>query len=392
MSYTMTGDSVTVVLNGNPYTVAKGAPNFSALRKALDGEDWKTAKKYLTVAGTVSAWSKGDFRVIGSDVRVKDEVLPREMGQRIVSMVTRNEDPSSVLNFWTRLRRNPSARSVQQLWSFLSHRGIPLTEDGHFLAYKSVRKDYKDHHSGTVDNKIGVVNEMPRNKISDDPREACHEGYHVGALNYAQGFGGSNRRIIVCKVDPADVVCVPYDSSQEKMRVCRYEVVGHHGAELPSTSYSHPGATKKAAKPSVVKPATGRSKFDRMDKEKLLEQPISDLRKYAALDLGIKGASKIPGGKKALVAKVMKTRMKTRKKLRKKAAKKAAKRAAKRAAKPKVPGWSKFNRMSEEDLLDQPIADLRKYAALGLLIYGASKIPGGKLTLVGRIMEVRGEE
>ena len=52
---------------------------------------------------------------------------------------------------------------------------------------------------------------------------------HVGALAYAITFcSGGGSRIVICEVDPENVVCVPYDCSQQKMRVCEYKVIGHH--------------------------------------------------------------------------------------------------------------------------------------------------------------------
>jgi hypothetical protein len=164
--------------------------------------------------------------------------LPTELNQRVIKMATAGDDPTALFNFWERLQKNPSKRSVDQLFSFLSHQGIPFEKDGTFLAYKGVRSDLKDAHSGKFDNSPGNVHEMPRNQISDDPNHACHEGFHVGALAYASGF---SQRVVICRVDPEHVVCVPYDASAQKMRVCKYEVIGfHNGQELSSTVHTEP--------------------------------------------------------------------------------------------------------------------------------------------------------
>jgi hypothetical protein len=56
---------------------------------------------------------------------------------------------------------------VTELYGFLEKGNLPITNDGHFLAYKKVRKDYKDCHSGTMDNSIGQVVEMERNQVDD---------------------------------------------------------------------------------------------------------------------------------------------------------------------------------------------------------------------------------
>ncbi len=345
--FTFTNESITVVWEGKPHVVQKGAPQFAALRKAIISEDWDAVPKCLTVAKSLQEWAKGKFTVQGNVFSYEGRPMPANLNERVLAMATKNLDPTPVLNFWERLSKNPSYRSVEQLWEFLQHKGIPLTEDGCFLAYKGVRTDFKDQHSGTFDNSPGAKNEMPRNQISDDPRVECHEGFHVGALEYAKSFAS---RVVVCKVDPENVVSVPYDHSAQKMRVCKYEVIGNHnGSHLPSTVFipdendpteadvtnreyesedddpdydpeSDPlleseeqmkeivNKPKKETKEPKRASKKGYAKLDKMDMEKLMEQSIEDLRKYAGKGLEITGASKIPGGKVALVSKILEVR------------------------------------------------------------------------------------
>jgi broad specificity phosphatase PhoE len=37
---------------------------------------------------------------------------------------------------------------------------------------------------------------------------------------------------MICKIDPADVVSVPLDSEHQKVRCCKYEVVGEYDGDL----------------------------------------------------------------------------------------------------------------------------------------------------------------
>lgn len=271
--------------------------------------------------------------------------LPEAIKRRVLRLSAEGKSPNPILRFYERLQRNPSKRSVDQLFPFLEKLNIPITEDGCFLAYKSVRDDYMDAHSGTISNRPGTTVKLPRNLVSDDPREACHFGLHVGAPTYARGFSS---KLMIAKVDPEHVVCVPYDADQEKMRVCEYKIIGHYGDDLPTDvmdeeetlenlheneaveveeeeidntnqlEKSQRRAAKKDAKKTGVSVKTKRvekridkrkfEKFKNMDAARLLEFSLDDLRQYATYGLEIVGASKIAGGKTALVGKIIKTR------------------------------------------------------------------------------------
>jgi len=299
------------VWEGKSHTVQRGSPQYPALKRAVLEEDWDSIPANLTVQKSLHEWAEGRFSVAGTQFFFEKTPLPGSFNQRIVEMASGGEDPGPLLRFWERLQKNPSKRSVDQLWEFLKHEGIPLTPTGTFLAYKSVQHDYKDWHSGKHDNSPGTVNEMPRNQISDDPNQPCHDGFHVGALAYVQDFHKGEGRIVVCEVDPADVVCVPYDSSQHKMRVSRYKVTGNHGGgQLPSTTVNEEDVdTDSGETPAVRRSSLSRfRKLDDLDVTGLMKLDLVTLRQYAAKGLQIAGASKVLGGKTALVLKIVGSR------------------------------------------------------------------------------------
>lgn len=306
LKYTATNDSVTIIWAGAPVTVKRGASNFENLRKACMAEDWDEVRHHVRPDSSIERWAKGKFKVNNAQISYNGKDLPDGLNERIVNMSATGEDPTPLMKFWERLQANPSKRSVDQLWNFLKNTGIPLTSDGFFLAYKAVRHDFKDVHSNTIDNSVGKVITMPRNEISDDPNHACHEGLHVGALEYASAFHAGGR-MIICKVDPADVVCVPNDHSFQKMRVCRYEVVGIHGANsghMPSTTID----SKELPKKSKGKRSKEFQALDQMDEIQLMSQSTEKLRKYASKGCNIIGASRLPGGKWSLVQTIVKAR------------------------------------------------------------------------------------
>jgi hypothetical protein len=359
--FTLTHESITVIVNGSPKTVQAGTPQYHALRDAIFREDWDAIPTYMSRAGALQQWLGDKFVVDGNTISYDGLALPDTLMARIWSMASAGESPGPLFAFYERLHKNPSYQSRTQLFNFLQHAGIPIEPDGTFLAYKGVQHDYTDAHTGTIDNSPGARNAMPRNMISDNPKVACHVGFHVGSIGYATGF---SQRTVVCRVDPEHVVCVPDDHRAEKMRVCEYVVIGNHGVgseavnePMPSTTFTpdvdendddsdwggevegddmdaEPGVTlaegdeqtdrgEKVAPKAVVLTTPDAKKvkatkpkaaaFNRMNPTRLMEQSIDDLRKYAGTHLKIVGASKLPGGKSKLVSKILQVRARRRK-------------------------------------------------------------------------------
>lgn len=367
-----TDTSITVVVDGNTTTIQNDAPNFKTLKAAIRANDEAAVRKNLSVSGAVEAWSRENFKYDGDGVFFKGEKVPSELGERIVAMAANGDSPEPLMKFWEKLQKNPSWRSVQQLFPFLRHQGIPIIGNGNFLAYKGVNSNYTDKHSGRVDNKPGAVCEMPRNKISDDPDQACHYGFHVGALAYARDFGCT---VVVCEVDPSDVVCIPHDSSQQKMRVSKYRVRGNHNGELlPSTTYDLEADLGAGA---VVEPEDEELDYD-VEESLETKEAKAELKELndmfeAIENQGLVEAPPKPRAKRLPLERRLKEQRKEDKPARLRVSREF---------------W-RIHEMGRRELLDQTIQDLRDYAGRVLHIVGATKIPGGKVPLVSQILKVR---
>lgn len=122
--------------------------------------------------------------------------------------------------FLIKLDQNPSFNSRQQLLGFLDACDLPITANGDFIAYKAVREDFFDKHSGTVKYEIGSVVEMPRSAVDDNPANTCSHGLHV----CSKAYGKFAARLLIVYVNPADVVSVPTEYNSSKMRVCKLVV------------------------------------------------------------------------------------------------------------------------------------------------------------------------
>lgn len=138
-----------------------------------------------------------------------------------------------VVNFMEKVYTNASQHTRENLFRWLVAEDFTITSTGDIMGYKGLRADGTSVHSGpaTVDgvdvnghvpNKPGSVIEIKRSDVVADPARGCAYGLHVGTYGYASSFGST---MVEVHVNPRDVVSVPTDSGDQKMRVARYRVV-----------------------------------------------------------------------------------------------------------------------------------------------------------------------
>lgn len=233
----ITENSISVYYNGTLYPPINSThQNFTKIKEAIKNGNWEIVPKLLDITTNVKKYlsAYSDVELVDGVVMYKGKVLDNAITTRIMSLMKEGFEFKHLLNFIAHVQNNPSYRAVQELYKFLEHKSMPITEDGCFLAYKAVKNNYKDIYSGTFDNSIGSKPEVPRNSVDEDKARHCSSGLHVGVISYVKQYGhfgegeireGHNRLMIV-KVNPADAVCVPEDHGCTKLRVCKYEVIG----------------------------------------------------------------------------------------------------------------------------------------------------------------------
>nr|DAV79254.1 MAG TPA: hypothetical protein [Caudoviricetes sp.] len=135
------------------------------------------------------------------------------------------DELASLLAFMDKLKENPSKLAREHLWAFMAHNDIQVLPDGDVQAWKVVRYNYLDCHSGTMDNSVGTTVSMPREDVVEDPHQTCSAGLHVCAKSYIPNFAVATNRVVAVKVNPKDFVSIPVDYDGAKARVCRYVVI-----------------------------------------------------------------------------------------------------------------------------------------------------------------------
>ena len=229
--------NLAAVIDGEIYSCDDTHPYWEEIKIALFDNDEDTFLDYIDMAEKASK----QFLRVTDRVSVTDgevyfdgDLVDNSLTQAIVRAMREGEDFTPLARFMDKIYQNPNRHSRENLYTWLIANEFSIDYDGDLICYKGVNSDYTSVHSGPgivngvaqdggLDNSPGNVIEMPRSTVQHDPSQGCSVGLHVAHWDYASNWGKVTLKV---KVNPRDVVSVPTDASFQKMRVCRYTVLG----------------------------------------------------------------------------------------------------------------------------------------------------------------------
>jgi len=265
--YLIQGNNIVVVIGNKSHTISKTHITYNKVLEAIKASDWDSLPDIIEPKKVVLNYGAGNVSIQGETLYWKNKELNTGLSVRMIQMLQEGFPIEPMVAFMENLYANPSKRAVTELYGFLEKNNLPITPDGHFLAYKKVRNDFLDIHSGTMDNSVGTVVEMERHEVDDNKDVTCSTGLHFCGMSYLPHFGGGDSRTVIVKINPADVVSIPSDYNDAKGRACRYEVIGELNVN-PEDAFTKPVqdnaiGTKTFTRPVQTGPKTGATVFKR---------------------------------------------------------------------------------------------------------------------------------
>jgi hypothetical protein len=171
----------------------------------------------------------GRVTVVAGVVYYEEEPVNSAVTERILQGLSEGFDMTAYMLFLDNAMENPSARAVDEMYSFMEKNNMGITADGYILGYKKVKENFRDIYSGKFDNSPGEIVQMKRNKVDDDGRRTCSKGLHFCSMSYLPHYGcGPGDKIVIVKVNPRDIVSVPIDYDHAKVRCCEYQVLAEY--------------------------------------------------------------------------------------------------------------------------------------------------------------------
>ncbi len=227
--FVVNANSLSVFVDGRTFAVTASNKLYNMILDALKIKDWDAVRSLARMKDLIVVKSQGAISVTDDAIYYNGKPVHNTLTNRIMDMFANGFDIDPMLRFLENLMQNPSQSAINELYDFLACSELPITEDGHFLAYKMIRSDYRDIYSGTMDNSVGKVLEVPRQSVDSDRHRTCSSGLHFASLNYVEngGYGSVSRghRLVVLKINPRDVVSIPVDYNNSKGRACKYLIL-----------------------------------------------------------------------------------------------------------------------------------------------------------------------
>lgn len=241
LPYHITTNSITIEVDNVPHVIPKDHLNYQKIRDAIRDREWDAIRPLLDVQKTFNDYAQGVVEIRDGIVYYQGYPQHNSVAVKILEMHTEGFDIKPLANFLDRVLQNPLITAREELFDFCDANGFMIDENGFIVAYKGIRDNYTDKYTGTMDNSVGQIVEMPRHEVDPNRQRTCSVGLHFATHEYAEGYYGtrSGGRLMVLRVDPADVIAIPSDYNNQKGRACRYQVV----AEIP---------TGKPLKPQAV--------------------------------------------------------------------------------------------------------------------------------------------
>jgi hypothetical protein len=239
--FILTENSASIFLDFQPFTVPNTHANWDRILVILNDAEASEddLRPLLDVAHGISNYMDGLVEYRDRAVYYDGKPLDTGLTRRIIHHMTSGLDnvAAPLIKFLENVMENPSRRATLELYEWVEKAGLPITPDGHILAYKIVNHDFMDCYSKTFDNSPGQFVSVPRNQVDEDSEQTCSYGLHVCSAAYLPQYGPSDKQVVIVKINPKDFVAIPREHSIAKARVCAYEVLQAVPPETAATFF-----------------------------------------------------------------------------------------------------------------------------------------------------------
>lgn len=232
-----TNGTLNVIVKGKPVTISKEREidKYNKVLELIRQDDEDAIVKLFDVVTQVSTklgvtiTREGLVTYTNNEGQI--EQLPPSLNKTLVAMYEQDESSiAPLIKFWEKVRLNPSYRVNRCLFDFIEANNIVINENGNLIMYKIVARTndpevFLDLYTRKTEHRFNVEIRMPRNAVDDNIDNLCSYGYHGACWQYLPHYGSAlsgKDAILLIEVDAADIVAIPRDYNNSKIRTCAY--------------------------------------------------------------------------------------------------------------------------------------------------------------------------
>jgi hypothetical protein len=185
VNYLIFPTTLSVIVKGKTYTVNKEDAKYAeVLALALNNEE-EELYRLLNVTSVIA--EDLGIEITNGLVTYNGENLPKALNRMIIAMhEQRLTNIQPLINFWNKLKLNPSYRPLNFLSDFIEANNVVINENGNLILYKIVARTkdpdvFVDLYSRSFKHEFGVPVSMPRNKVDDNIDNTCSKGLNIVA-------------------------------------------------------------------------------------------------------------------------------------------------------------------------------------------------------------------
>lgn len=183
VNYLIFSHAMSVVVKGKTYTVKKEDAKYTeALDLALNDNE-EELYRLLNVTNVIA--EDLGIEINNGLVTYNGESIPKALNRMIIAMhEQRLTNIQPLVNFWNKLKLNPSYRPLNFLSDFIEANNVVINENGNLILYKIVARTkqpdvFLDLYTGKFEHRFGVPLSMPRNKVDDNIDNTCSYGLNI---------------------------------------------------------------------------------------------------------------------------------------------------------------------------------------------------------------------
>lgn len=225
-NYIITQDAITLNCGDKCETITKDNDNFQNIRKLIVDGNYQEAFSRMNVKEGIEKWCKGYLSIEGDKVTYNEVPITNKLTDRIINLMTTGDmEFERFAKFLNKVLENPSFKNRERLMDFAAAGDIDISDNGDLICFKNVGNDYHDKRTGKFRYAVGDKPSMPRHMVDDRDENSCSAGLHACSLRYLKECWGTSGKTLLVTVDPRNVVSIPFDYSDSKLRCCEMEVI-----------------------------------------------------------------------------------------------------------------------------------------------------------------------